>query len=124
MRMPASPRYLPALLLVTALAACGHEAPFMNSRALDGSWTSPQLPYDIALNGMIGLAEDVRTKALQEGDPVLRLSAVEGPRLTARQWMPDGQWHSVVMERADDGTLQCTDGSQRWMLARKPLKAL
>lgn len=82
---------LPALLCVGILAACGHEVPFTGASPLDGSWTSPHLPYDITLTGMIGVADAVRTKDLQDGDPVLRLSAMEGPHITARQWMPDGQ---------------------------------
>ena len=115
---------LPLLLLVGTLAACSHDAPFTGSNPLDGTWTSAQLPYDIVFHGMIGLAEGVRTKALQDGDPVLRLSAIEGSHMTARLWTPDGQWHSIVMDRREDGSLLCSDGAHQWTLTRTAHQAL
>lgn len=113
---------LSALLLTGVLMGCVHEPPPPSTNLLDGYWTSTQLGYDITINGMIGLAEGARTKGLQDGDPVLRLSAMEGVRITARQWMPDGQWHTVAMERNADGTLNCSDGSHSWTMTRTILK--
>ncbi len=101
------------------LMGCAHEAPPPATSAFDGIWTSGQLDYDIALSGMIGLAEQARAKGIQDGDPVLRLSAMEGKRVTARQWLPDGQWHTVTLEQAADGTVIGSDGARTWTLRRK-----
>lgn len=109
--------------MIGLLAGCAHDVPSPTVSALDGFWTSSQLDYDLVLSGMIGFAERARTAGIQDGDPVLRLSAMEGTRITARQWMPDGHWHTVRMERKADGTLSCTDGTHSWTLERKPMAA-
>ncbi len=106
-------------LIAGLLIGCAHEPPPPATSAFDGIWTSAQLDYDIALSGMIGLAERSRAKGIQDGDPVLRLSAMEGARVTARQWLPDGEWHTVTLERAADGTVTGSDGARAWTLRRK-----
>jgi hypothetical protein len=111
--------WIAALLLMETLSGCVHDPTPTSTSPLDGLWASPPLGYDLALAGMIGLAEGAKAKGLQDGDPVLRLTALEGSRILARQWMSDGQWHSVTMERSADGTLRCTDGSRTWTLTRK-----
>ncbi len=106
-------------LIAGLVMGCVHEAPPPATNAFDGMWTSAQLDYDIALSGMIGLAERTRAKGIQDGDPVLRLSAMEGKRVTARQWLPDGQWHTVTLEQVTDGTVTGSDGVRSWTLRRK-----
>jgi hypothetical protein len=84
----------------------------------DGTWSSPNLVYDLELQGPFGLAVRPRTDAVRDGDPVFRMSGTEEHRFTGRQWLADGKWHTVTGELKQDGRLHLTDGTATWTLER------
>jgi hypothetical protein len=85
----------------------------------DGTWTSAQIGYDLHVMGPLGTAVRARAAGVQDGDPVFRMTSMEGMHFNARQWLTDGAWHTVFGELRQDGKLSCTDGSTSWVLERR-----
>ena len=105
---------------LTALAlGCAAERPVPLHGPFDGTWASPQLGYDLHLQEPIGVAVRPRIAGVQSGDPVFWMTSFEGSHFTARQWMPDGIWHTVTGELKPDGTLACSDGAKTWIMERR-----
>ncbi|MGH7254047.1 MAG: hypothetical protein ACREIE_09645 [Nitrospiraceae bacterium] len=105
---------------LTALAiGCAVGPPVPLQGPFDGTWVSPQLGYDLHLQEPLGVAIRPRIAGVESGDPVFRMTSFEGRRFTARQWMPDGTWHTVTGELKPDGRLSCSDGAKTWMMERR-----
>jgi len=107
------PLILISLCLITSVTGCVYSAP---ADGFGGTWSSPQLPYEIQFHGPIGIAAQAKTAGLQDGDPVFRLLSLDGTRFTARQLFTDGSWHTVTGERKQDGKLYCSDGVKNWIM--------
>jgi hypothetical protein len=108
---------LAVLVGLVWLQGC-HSPPPLVAVNLDGTWVSPQLGYDLELVGPLGVAMQVRSGTVQNGDPVFRIISLEGTRFTARQWLKDGAWHTVTGEWKD-GKLYCRTGETEWVLEKK-----
>lgn len=108
---------LAGVLCLAGLQGCITPAP-PPAVNLDGIWVSPHLSYDLELLGPLGVAVQVRSGTAQNGDPVFRIVSLEGTRLTARQWLNDGAWHTVTGEWKD-GKLYCQADGAQWVLERR-----
>jgi len=115
---------LPLLLLVAIAAVWGCAIggpPPPVSGPFDGTWTSPDLGYDLLIDGMKGRAIGSSRAAIRADDLVFELTAVGGDlRFSGKQLLPDGLWHEITGELQADGTILCTDGHLTWFLERKP----
>jgi len=107
------------LALVTFPSGCAQTQTPPVPGMFDGIWTSAQVGYDVHVMGPLGTAIRTRAAGVQEGDPVFRMTSIEGMRFTARQWFTDGTWHTVSGELRQDGKLYCTDGRTGWVLERR-----
>lgn len=105
-----------SLWLLASATGCIHRPPL---DGFDGTWSSPQLPYEIQFHGPIGVAAQAKTTGLQDGDPVFRLLSLDGTEFTARQLFADGGWRTVTGERKQDGKLYCSDGVKNWVMERR-----
>jgi hypothetical protein len=113
-------RIFPLGLALTALLiACSHQDAATTSMPFNGTWSSPNLAYDMELQGPFGLAVRSRSDAVKDGDPVFRMIDTEEHRFSGRQWLADGKWHTVTGELKQDGKLYLTDGTGNWTLEKQ-----